>query len=97
MAYVYDPENLGPRRYNDGMIRIERMSDEDEIKAVQALIYQHLERTESLRANHILKSWKDALPHFWRVVPRPAEAKPASKPVHELEDEKAKPTPAGGF
>jgi glutamate synthase (NADPH/NADH) large chain/glutamate synthase (ferredoxin) len=97
MAYVYDPENLVPRRYNDGMIRIERMSDEDEIKAVQALIYQHLERTESPRANHILKSWKDALPHFWRVVPRPAEAKPASKPVHELEDEKAKPTPAGGF
>jgi len=96
-AYVYDPQNVFPNRYNDAMVGIERLSDVDEIKRIQALIYAHLEHTDSPRANDILKNWKDALRHFWRVVPHPPEAKPTSKPIHELVEEKGKPTPAGGF
>ncbi|MDB6122547.1 MAG: glutamate synthase large subunit [Pedosphaera sp.] len=97
LAYVYDPDNIFPNRYNDAMIGIERLSDADEIKQVQSLIYAHLENTDSPRANEILKNWKGTVARFWRVVPHPAEAKPAGRPVHELAEEKSNPAPAGGF
>jgi glutamate synthase domain-containing protein 3 len=96
-ACVYDPANLFPTRFNSTMVGIERLTDIEEIKRVQSLIYRHLELTESPRANEILKNWKETVNQFWRVVPHPAEAKPASKPVHELAEEKTKPAPAGGF
>ena len=96
-AYVYDSQNAFPERFNNAMVGIERLTDADEIKRLQGLIYTHLEYTESPRANEILKNWKDAVNCFWRVVPHPSEAKPAAKPVHELQPEKAKPTPVGGF
>ncbi|MDB6037295.1 MAG: glutamate synthase large subunit [Verrucomicrobiales bacterium] len=97
LAYVYDPQNFFPNRYNASMVGIERLTDTDEIKRIQALIYAHLEHTDSIQANEIMKNWKDSLSHFWRVVPRPPEAKPSSAPIHELAEEKGKPTPAGGF
>ncbi|MBL69065.1 MAG: glutamate synthase large subunit [Verrucomicrobiales bacterium] len=96
-AYIYDPENNVPENLNPAMVGLERLIDEDEIKAVQKLIYEHLELTESPRANEILKNWTDAAGQFWCVVPHPPEAKPAAKPVHELAEEKAKPAPTGGF
>ncbi len=97
LAYVYDPENAFPGRYNQSMVAIERLDDSEEIKRIQGLIYAHLENTESPRAAHVLKNWRDSLNFIWRVVPRPAEAKPASKPVHELGEDKTKPGPVGGF
>jgi glutamate synthase (ferredoxin) len=97
LAYVYDPEDIFPARYNNAMVSIERLQNPEEIKTLQSLIYAHLEHTESPRANDILKNWKDTVGHFWRVVPHPAEAKPASRPVHEPTDEKSKPAPVGGF
>ncbi|HYE31657.1 MAG TPA: glutamate synthase large subunit [Methylomirabilota bacterium] len=97
LAYVFDPENMFPNRYNSQMVGIERLSDAEEIKRVQGLIYAHLEFTDSPRANEILKNWKDTVNQFWRVVPNPAAAKPASKPVHELSEVKPKPAPVGGF
>ncbi|HSH96062.1 MAG TPA: glutamate synthase large subunit, partial [Roseimicrobium sp.] len=84
LAYIYDRENMVPDRYNNAMVGIERLSDTEEIKRLQALVYAHLEATESPLASEILKNWKDSINHFWRVVPHPAEAKPASKPVHEV-------------
>ena len=71
------------------MVGIERFSGEEELKKVQGLVYAHLEATESPRANDILKNWSVTKDHFWVVVPHPAEAKPASQPVHELEKPKA--------
>ena len=97
MAYIYDAANIVPQRYNSAMTGIERLTDEEEAKQVQALIYQHLEHTESPRATAILKNWKEAVQLFWRVIPKPESAKLSTGPVHELEPEKAKPTPAGGF
>jgi glutamate synthase domain-containing protein 3 len=71
------------------MVGIERFGDDEEMKRVQALIYAHLEATESPKANEILKNWSTTKAHFWVVVPHPAEAKPASQPVHELERPKS--------
>ena len=96
LAYVYDPENIFPNRYNNAMIGIERLSDVEEIKRVQSLIYAHLEHTESPRANEILRNWKGTVTRFWRVVPHPAEAKPAGRPVHEP-PRKNQPRPDGWF
>jgi glutamate synthase (NADPH/NADH) large chain len=89
-AYVFDPENHLPGRYNNGMVGLERLTDDEVAKRVEKLIFAHLEATESPRAGEILKHWSVTRGQFWAVVPHPAEAKPTSQPVHEPE------TPAGG-
>jgi glutamate synthase (ferredoxin) len=97
IAYVYDVDGSFEKSYNAAMVNLERLDANEEITDVQALIYAHLEATESKLANEILKDWEHALPKFWRVVPQPPEAKPASKPVHELTKEKPESPPAGSF
>ena len=97
LAYVFDPDQSFGNHYNPAMVGIERLKDPEEEKPLQKLIYQHLEYTESPRASEILKHWKDTAGQFWRVVPHPPEARPASKPVHEMGEDKAKPAPVGGF
>jgi glutamate synthase (NADPH/NADH) large chain/glutamate synthase (ferredoxin) len=56
---------------------------------VEALVFAHLEATESPRAAEILKGWSQTRGQFWAVVPRPAEAKPGAQPVNEPEKPKA--------
>ena len=97
IAYVYDGDGQFPNRYNKAMVGLERLDENEEIKELQKLIYDHLEATESHAANDILKNWEKSLPKFWRVVPNPPAAKPDSKPVHELSKEKPEAPPAGSF
>ena len=40
-------------------------------RALRALIYRHLELTESARAKEILGDWARFEPLFWKVVPLP--------------------------
>lgn len=99
IAYVYDVDEHFANRFNDQMVGIERLDNEEEIKTLQSFIYQHLEKTDSPRANEILKNWKDALGKFWRVVPHPANAPPGAPPVHEPETKtaaSAEPVPPKG-
>lgn len=91
-AYVWDPHNHLPNRYNPGMVALERLGHDDEAKRLEALVYAHLEATESPRANALLKDWTHTRGQFWVVVPHPAEARPASQPVHEPEKVVAEPT-----
>ena len=84
-AYVWDPQDVFPRRYNDGMVGLERLKDDEEAKRLEGLIYAHLEATESPRASQILKSWSQSRGQFWVVVPHPAVAPPGTAPVHEPE------------
>ena len=84
-AYVYDPAEIFPKRYNTGMVGIERLTDDAEAKKVEALIYAHLEATESPRASELLKNWTAARNQFWVVVPHPAAAGPGAPPVNEPE------------
>ena len=58
--YVYDVNDGFSKLYNDAMVSIERMDSNEEIKFLQGLIYEHLEKTESPRANEILQNWNDA-------------------------------------
>jgi glutamate synthase domain-containing protein 2/glutamate synthase domain-containing protein 1/glutamate synthase domain-containing protein 3 len=83
LAYVFDPENVFPGRYNSGMVGIERLSDAEEIIQVQALIHAHLKNTGSPRAQGILKRWRETMNQFWRVLPNATEAKAIGSPMLE--------------
>lgn len=98
-AYIFDPKNQFQSQYNNEMIGIEKLANHPgEAKIVESLVFQHLEKTDSPLANDIMKNWSTMLEHFWIVIPHPDEAKPASKPVHELAEKSAenKP-PVGGY
>ena len=97
IAYVYDEFDRFRDLYNAAMVNLERLDDNDEIKALQSLIYHHLDATESKRAKKIFDHWDEVLPRFWRVVPEPPAAKPASKPVHELSKDNPEVPPSGSF
>jgi glutamate synthase (NADPH/NADH) large chain/glutamate synthase (ferredoxin) len=81
LAFILDVEERFSELYNPGLVGIERLSDDDQ-KAVQNLIYKHLEATESARAKEILADWQKFVGKFWKVLPKvvksAAEAKPAT-------------------
>ena len=81
LAYVFDPKNVFWKCCNPAMVTMERLSDPEERKRVQALIYAHLENTESPRADEILRHWDEMVKQFWRVVPHQPKTKPADKPA----------------
>ena len=71
IAYVLDEDGAFSKRYNPGMVGLERLSGGEDAKTLQALIYQHLEATESRKAKEILAQWDQYAPKFWKVVPHP--------------------------
>jgi len=97
LAYVFDPQNVFPRQCNRAMVELERLSQPDEIKRLQSLIYSHLENTESPRADEILRHWPEAVKHFWCVIPRPAQVKPADKPNLPSVESRPKQATVDGF
>jgi glutamate synthase (NADPH/NADH) large chain/glutamate synthase (ferredoxin) len=97
MAYVYDENGKFPNRYNQSMVDIERLSDSEDIEMLKQLVQDHLDRTTSPKAAALLQHWEAEVANFWKVVPHPPEAKPASKPVHELNPDKPEPAPSGSF
>ena len=74
-AYVLDLNDAFEGLYNPQLIRLDRFNDED-ARAVKALIYQHLEATESVRAQEIMADWPRFQAKFWKAPPRPP-AQPA--------------------
>jgi glutamate synthase (NADPH/NADH) large chain/glutamate synthase (ferredoxin) len=71
LAYVFDPKNVFSKCCNPAMVTMERLSDAEESKRLQVLIYAHLKNTESPRAGEILRHWDEMVKQFWRVSPRP--------------------------
>ncbi len=102
-AYVWDPDNRFPGQVNPGMVGLERLTNDEEAKTVERLVYEHLEATDSPNAAELLKNWHQSREQFWVVVPHPSAALPAAQPVHEPEQAKAQPaaeaqpTATGGF
>jgi glutamate synthase (ferredoxin) len=96
LAYVFDPKNDFPKHCNSAMVGLGRLSNPDEIKRVQELIYAHLENTESPRAGEILRHWPEAVKHFWRVAPCPAPARSGDKPTLPLMKSQPKAAPVDG-
>ncbi len=71
-AFVLDesPDERFSRMYNPELIQIARLSDQEEINDLKGLIYQHLEHTESERANEILQNWSAYEGKFWKIFPK---------------------------
>ncbi|MEX1119085.1 MAG: glutamate synthase large subunit, partial [Terrimicrobiaceae bacterium] len=91
VAYILDEEANFEERYNPQLVIPSRLEDEEDINALKALIYRHLEVTESKRAAEILADWSAHQPKFWKVSPiapppkapvaAPAETKPSKTPA----------------
>ncbi len=71
LAYVLDEDGRFEKRYNPGMVTLEKLSGPEDAKVLQAIIYQHLEATESRKAKEILAKWDEYAPKFRKVVPHP--------------------------
>ena len=68
-AYIYDIGDNFERRYNAELIAISRLCGDDDLE-LKALIYDHLEKTDSQRAQTILEDWETQRQLFWHVAPR---------------------------
>jgi glutamate synthase (ferredoxin) len=71
VAYVLDPDNVLPSRYNPEMVKLERPMELDDLEALYALVREHFEKTGSPRAQGILDGWDYARTQFWKVSPLP--------------------------
>jgi glutamate synthase domain-containing protein 2/glutamate synthase domain-containing protein 1/glutamate synthase domain-containing protein 3 len=79
-AYVLDEAGDFQKRINPAMVTLDRLTTDDDLTKLKALIYQHLEATESKRAKDILARWDDFAPKFWKVVPHPPVISPSMPP-----------------
>ena len=84
LAFVYDEKNVLPDRYNNQMIGLERLNNEEEIAALKQLVSAHHRLTSSPKAKAILDSWETSVSAFWKVVPHSPTAD-APKPVYQFD------------
>lgn len=68
-AYVWDPNKEFPARCNQGMVELEAVTDEGEMRELQDLIRMHFEATGSTVAEGLLGRWSQALGEFVKVMP----------------------------
>ena len=52
-----------------------RLDNEKDVKYLQAVIYRHLELTDSQRAREILNGWQEYSYMFWKVTPFSSQRK----------------------
>ncbi|QIF04647.1 glutamate synthase large subunit [Roseimicrobium sp. ORNL1] len=69
VAYLLDEAGMFEKLHNPEMIKGGPLTEED-VKALQALIYKHLEKTDSPRARDILDRWDHFRPLFVKVSPK---------------------------
>ena len=74
LAYVYDPADRLPGRYNAQLITLRRVQRADHAKQLHHLLRRHALTTGSPRARSILQDWDDERRNFWLVVPKDAVA-----------------------
>lgn len=74
-TYVFDADGIFKERYNKQLIGIHRLESDDDVKFLQAIIYRHLELTDSQRAREILNGWREYSYMFWKVVPFSSQQK----------------------
>lgn len=74
-AYVFDSDGVFKERYNKQLVGIHRVENEEDEKFLQAIIYRHLELTDSQRAREILNGWREYSYMFWKVLPLASQQK----------------------
>jgi glutamate synthase domain-containing protein 2/glutamate synthase domain-containing protein 1/glutamate synthase domain-containing protein 3 len=85
VAYLLDEDRMFDKLHNPEMIRGSAVTDPEDVKTLQQLIYDHLEKTESLRAKDILDRWDHFGPLFVKVTPKvePVQVPAEDEPVVE--------------
>jgi glutamate synthase domain-containing protein 2/glutamate synthase domain-containing protein 1/glutamate synthase domain-containing protein 3 len=89
VAFVLDEVGDFKTKYNAQLVQLEPLVAQEDVLAVQSMIYRHLELTNSEKARRILADWKQLQSKFWKVVPHPPEVKtkePAKTPAMVSED-----------
>ena len=70
MAFIYDAAEDFAVRVNPESVVYVRPQAEYWITQLQALLKEHVTRTQSALAQKILESWEFELPKFWQVCPK---------------------------
>ena len=76
-AYVLDEKQQFEKKYNSDWVKLEKVTNETDIKNLMALIQNHVAYTGSEHAEKILTNWEDLLSHFWKVITPPPPPPPA--------------------
>jgi len=69
VSFIYDSDNSFESKCNKDMVRFENIVNKDE-NILKDLISEHLEFTNSIIAENILKNWDSNLKNFIKVVPK---------------------------
>ena len=72
IAYVLDEHGNFPSRLNPELIAMKRVTEDDDIEILQALIKRHVQLTDSRRGQEVLADWERFRPLFWKVAPHSA-------------------------
>lgn len=80
LAFVWDPGNALSARLNDESVLCTPAAPDD-LEVLFALIEEHVDRTRSVGAEHLMLHWSDLRHHFWKVEPRPVDAVTPLVPV----------------
>ena len=70
MAFVYDPENLLPKRINPEHVLWQRLAHPHWEGVLRDLIARHVAETNSRFAAGLLNDWERERDQFWQVVPK---------------------------
>jgi glutamate synthase (NADPH/NADH) large chain len=70
LAYVLDRSGRFDIHCNKGLVDLEPVVEDEDIKQLNALIEEHYLRTRSSVAKKVLDEWESTLPKFVKVYPR---------------------------
>ncbi|GIK47356.1 MAG: glutamate synthase [Alphaproteobacteria bacterium] len=70
MAFVYDEAGRFEQLLNGDSVVAQRIASAHWEGVLKALIEEHVQRTGSPRAKHMLAHWKQARARFWQVCPK---------------------------
>lgn len=91
IAYIWDPYRDADKKVNHGMVDVEYLIYDEDIKEVYEMVKKHFEHTGSKRAHYILENWESEKENFWKVISgeyKKALAKLAKAATEKLEAEK---------
>jgi glutamate synthase (NADPH/NADH) large chain/glutamate synthase (ferredoxin) len=83
VAFILDQDGTFPNRLNRELVRADRVTEADEVRALRGLIQRHLELTGSERARELLRGWSEQLGLFWKVSPKATPTSEGEKTVSD--------------
>ena len=72
IAYVLDEHGEFASKLNPELVALMRVTEDEDVEILQALIQRHVQLTSSQRGEEILKHWDRYHPLFWKVAPHSA-------------------------